>query len=84
MNITIVQDGTKLKVTLTLSQGDPLPGEGKIKGYQIEWTTTHKMKDLNLKHVFIGKVEGETMSGTHHTADDVNFISKWTAKRKPG
>ena len=80
MSITIVQEDTKLKVTLTVPQGYPLPGEGKINGNAIEWTTIHKAQDT--KHFFKGKIEGEVMSGTHHTADLPNFISKWTAKRK--
>lgn len=87
--VNFVQDGEKLKVTMTNPRGEKSTGEGTIKGNDIEWKVTRttprgemtitykgKAEFLPLK----GKVEGDTMSGEAQMGDF--GTAKWKAVRK--
>lgn len=77
--MTIVQDGEKLKVTMTGQRGD-VTGEGTIKGNEISWTVTRTTPRGEMTSAYKGKVEGDAMSG------DVEMGSfgsaPWKAARK--
>lgn len=75
-----VQDGEKLKVTMTGPRGRETTGEGTIKGNAVQWSVTRSGPDgeeFTIK--YSGTVEGTTMSGTAETPrGSVN----WKATKK--
>ncbi|MGZ5440087.1 MAG: hypothetical protein ACXWFJ_09555 [Candidatus Aminicenantales bacterium] len=85
-DITIVQDGNKIKVTMpgrpgpNGEPGTPIVGEGTIEGNAIEWTTVMTRPDgQEMKMVYKGTVDGATMKGTTMRMDQE---VEWTAKKK--
>jgi hypothetical protein len=85
-DITIVQDGNKIKVTMpgrpgpNGEPGTPIVGEGTIEGNAIEWTVVMQRPDgQEMKMVYKGTVDGNTMKGTTMRMDQE---VEWTAKKK--
>jgi hypothetical protein len=62
--LKIVQDGEKITVTMISERGE-FPGEGTIKGKDIEWSVKRTGRDGTERTVtYKGTVEGTTMNGT--------------------
>ncbi|OGD28220.1 MAG: hypothetical protein A2V57_02085 [Candidatus Aminicenantes bacterium RBG_19FT_COMBO_65_30] len=79
-DITIVQDGNKIKVTMPGRQGgDPITGEGTIEGNAIEWKIVRQGPQGEMVMTYKGTVEGDTMKGTMSMMDRE---IEWTAKKK--
>lgn len=81
-DITIAQDGNKIKVTMPSMRpgGEPTVAEGTIEGNAIQWTVVRTGRDgQEMKIEYKGTVDGATMKGTFKMMDrDV----EWTAKKK--
>jgi hypothetical protein len=79
--ITIAQDGNKIKVTMPGRQGgDPMVADGTIEGNAIEWTLVMQRPDgQEMKMTYKGTVDGATMKGTSMRMDRE---IEWTAKKK--
>jgi hypothetical protein len=80
-DITIVQEGNKIKVTMPgRPGGDPITGEGTLEGNAIEWKIVRMGRDgQEMTMTYKGTVEGNTMKGTTKRMDqDI----EWTAKKK--
>ena len=77
---TFKQDGEKLTGTQSSQMGD-MSLEGTIKGADIAFAIVIDMQGQQMTINYIGKVDGETMSGT------IEFggmgSSTWTAKKQP-
>ena len=79
-DITIVQEGNKIKVTMTGRQGgDPITGEGTLEGNAIEWKIVRQGPQGEMVMTYKGTVEGNTMKGTMSMMDRE---VEWTAKKK--
>jgi len=79
-DITIVQDGTKIKVTMPgFRGGDPVTGDGTIEGNAIEWKIVRETPRGTMEMVYKGTVDGDTMKGTFTVMDRE---VEWTAKKK--
>jgi len=80
-DITIAQEGNKIKVTMPSfrPEGEPMVGEGTIEGNAIEWKIVRQTPRGEMTMEYKGTVEGNTMKGTFKMMDrDV----EWTAKKK--
>jgi len=78
--ITIVQDGNKIKVTMPGRQGgDPMTGEGTLEGNAIEWKIVRQGPQGEMVMTYKGTVDGATMKGTFTMMDRE---VEWTAKKK--
>jgi hypothetical protein len=78
--ITIVQDGEKIKVTMPgFRGGDPITGDGEIKGNEIAWTIVRQGPQGEMVMEYKGTVDGATMKGTFKMMDRE---VEWTAKKK--
>ncbi len=78
--ITIVQDGNKITVTMPgMRGGDPITAEGTIDGDQIQWSVTRETPRGTFTMTYAGTVEGDTMKGT---VDRGGRTSEWAAKKK--
>jgi hypothetical protein len=79
-DITIVQEGEKIKVTMPgFRGGDPITGEGEIKGNDIEWKIVRQGPQGEMIMEYKGTVDGATMKGTFKMMDRE---VEWTAKKK--
>ena len=83
-DITIAQEGNKIKVTMTMGRpgGETreVVGEGTIEGNAIAWAFTLQRPDgQEMKMEYKGTVDGATMKGT--TMRMGNEV-EWTAKKK--
>lgn len=79
-DITIVQEGNKIKVTMPgFRGGDPITGEGTIEGNAIEWKIVRQGPQGEMVMTYKGTVEGTTMKGTMSIMDRE---MEWTAKKK--
>jgi len=78
--VNFVQDGEKLKITMTSPRGDQSTGEGTIKGIDIEWKVTRSTPRGEMTITYKGKVEGDTMSGEAQMGDFGTAV--WKAVRK--
>ncbi len=78
-DITIVQDGNKITVTMPGRQGDEITGEGTVDGNKIEWSITRARQGNEFTMTYKGTVDGDTMSGTVTVMDRE---MEWTAKKK--
>jgi len=83
-DITIAQEGNKIKVTMTMGRpgGETreVVGEGTIEGNAIAWAFTFQRPDgQEMKMEYKGTVDGATMKGT--TMRMGNEV-EWTAKKK--
>jgi hypothetical protein len=80
-DITIVQDGNKIKVTMPSfrPEGEPMVGEGTIEGNAIQWKIVMQSPRGEMTMEYKGTVDGATMKGTTKMMDrDI----EWTAKKK--
>jgi hypothetical protein len=79
-DITIVQEGNKIKVTVPGRQGgDPVTGEGTLEGNAIEWKIVRQGPQGEMIINYKGTVEGDSMKGTMSMMDRE---IEWTAKKK--
>jgi hypothetical protein len=80
-DITIAQDGNKIKVTMPSfrPEGEPMVGEGTIEGNAIQWKIVMQSPRGEMTMEYKGTVDGATMKGTTKMMDrDI----EWTAKKK--
>lgn len=61
--VRFVQDGEKLKVSMTDPRGGDTIGEGSIQGSDIRWSVVRKTANGTLTVVYTGTVQGTAMSG---------------------
>jgi hypothetical protein len=84
-DITIVQDGNKIKVTMpgrpgpNGEPGEPIVGEGTIDGNAIAWKIVRQGPQGEMVMEYKGTVDGATMKGTTKRMDQE---VEWTAKKK--
>jgi len=78
-DITIVQDGDKITVTMPGRQGEEITGEGTVDGNNIQWSITRESPRGEFTMNYKGTVDGDTMSGTSSVMDRE---MEWTAKKK--
>jgi len=81
IDITIVQEGNKLKVTMPPGPrgGDPIVVEGTIEGNAIAWKVVRQTPQGEMIIEYKGTVEGDSMKGTMARGDQ---SIEWTAKKK--
>lgn len=77
--MTIVQDGEKLKVTMSSQRGD-VTGDGTIKGNDITWSVTRTTPRGDTVSTYAGKLDGDNMSGDIKFGDQAT--GTWKASRK--
>ena len=78
--ISIVQDGNKITVTMPgMRGGDPITAEGTIDGDKIQWSVTRETPRGTFTMTYTGTVDGDTMKGT---VDRGGRTAEWTAKKK--
>jgi hypothetical protein len=80
-DITIVQEGNKIKVTLPPGPrgGDPVVAEGTIEGNAVAWKIVRQTPQGEMVINYKGTVEGDSMKGTMSMRDRE---IEWTAKKK--
>jgi hypothetical protein len=84
-DITIVQEGNKIKVTMPMpgppggEPREPVVGEGTIEGNAIQWKVVMETPRGEFTMEYKGTVEGDTMKGTTMRRDQE---VEWTAKKK--
>jgi hypothetical protein len=80
-DITIVQEGNKIKVTMPPGPrgGDPITAEGTIEGNAIAWKVVRQGPQGEMVIDYKGTVDGATMKGTMSMMDRE---IEWTAKKK--
>lgn len=78
--LTIKQDGEKIKVTMPGWQGDQIEGEGTVTENKIEFTFNISTPQGDFSIIYKGTVEGDTMSGEAEVGDFGTM--KWTAKKR--
>lgn len=80
-DITIVQEGNKIKVTMPPGPrgGDPITAEGTIEGNAIAWKVVRQGPQGEMIIEYKGTVEGDSMKGTMSMMDRE---IEWTAKKK--
>ena len=84
-DITIVQEGNKIKVTMpgrpgpNGEPGTPVVGEGTIEGNAIAWKIVRQGPQGEMVMEYKGTVDGATMKGTTKRMDQE---VEWTAKKK--
>ncbi|OGD12603.1 MAG: hypothetical protein A2Y86_09670 [Candidatus Aminicenantes bacterium RBG_13_62_12] len=78
-SMIIVQDGEKIKVTMTSSRGEST-GEGTVKEGDIEWSVTRTTPQGDMTMTYKGKVNGDSMAGDVQMGDFGSMT--WTAVRK--
>jgi hypothetical protein len=78
--LTIQQDGSKIKGTLTGQRGES-PLEGSVDGNKISFTVTRETPNGTFTIEYNGTVEGDSMKGTMHNQ---MFDGQWSAKRAGG
>jgi len=79
-DITFVQEGENLKVTMKDPRGAEISGTGTVKGNEIEWTVTRSTPRGEMTLTYKGKVEGDSMAGQVQMGDFGS--ADWKAKRK--
>lgn len=77
--ITFVQDGDKITVTMPGRQGAEMTGEGTVDGNKIQWSITRETPRGEFTMTYEGTVDGDAMSGTMQVMDRE---MEWTAKKK--
>ncbi len=87
-DVSFVQDGEKLSVTMTMTMRDgttaEAKGEGTVKGEAVEFKITRSTPRGDMTTVYKGKiVDDKTMAGTSEMAMGENVMTaEWTAVRK--
>jgi hypothetical protein len=77
---TFTQEKEVLKVVMTGPQGEPMNGQGTVKGAVAEWTVTISTPNGDFTIAFKGKIDGETMGGEIQMGDF--GTAAWSAKKK--
>ena len=75
--LTIQQDGSKIKGTLTGRRGDT-PFEGTVTGNKIAFTIKRETPNGTFTMEYAATVDGDSMKGTVHSG---RGDREWTAKR---
>ena len=84
-DITIAQEGNKIKVTMPGrpnqdgTPGEPIVGEGTIEGNAIAWKVVRQTPQGEMTIEYKGTVDGAAMKGTMMMMDRE---VEWTAKKK--
>ncbi len=78
--LTIEQDGEKIKVTMPGFQGEQMEAEGTVADNKIEFTFDISTPQGDFSIIYKGTVEEDTMSGEAEVGDFGTM--KWTAKKK--
>lgn len=78
-DMTIVQEGSKITVTMTGRRGGESTGEGTISGDKIEWTISRSTPRGDFTMTYKGTVEGNTMTGEIQRGDRT---MEWKATKK--
>jgi len=84
-DITIVQEGNKIKVTMPGrpnqdgTPGEPIVSEGTVEGNAIQWKVVRQTPRGEMTMEYKGTIEGDTMKGTYMMMDRE---VEWTAKKK--
>jgi len=84
-DITIVQEGDKIKVTMPGrpnqdgTPGEPIVSEGTVEGNAIQWKVVRQTPRGEMTMEYKGTIEGDTMKGTYMMMDRE---VEWTAKKK--
>lgn len=84
-DITIVQEGNKIKVTMPMpgppggEPREPIVGEGTVEGNSIQWKVVMETPRGEFTMEYKGTVDGDTMKGTTMRRDQE---VEWTAKKK--
>lgn len=78
--LTIEQDGEKIKVTMPGFQGDQIEGEGTVAENKIEFTFNISTPQGDFSINYKGTIEGNTMSGEAEVGDFGTM--EWTAKKR--
>jgi len=84
-DITIAQEGNKIKVTMPGrpnqdgTPGEPIVGEGTIEGNAIAWKVVRQSPQGEMTIEYKGTVDGAAMKGTMMMMDRE---VEWTAKKK--
>lgn len=84
MDITIVQEGDKITVTMPGRQGNEMTGEGMVQGNAIEWSITRETPRGEFTMIYKGTVDGDSMSGTMEISGGMGGRGgmEWTAVKK--
>ena len=83
--ITIAQDGDKIKVTMAMpgppggEPREPIVAEGTVEGNAIQWKVVMQTPRGEMTMEYKGTVDGDTMKGTSMRMDRE---IEWTAKKK--
>jgi hypothetical protein len=84
-DITIAQEGNKIKVTMPGrpnqdgTPGEPIVGEGTVEGNAIAWKVVRQSPQGEMTIEYKGTVDGAAMKGTMMMMDRE---VEWTAKKK--
>jgi hypothetical protein len=84
-DITIAQEGNKIKVTMPGrpnqdgTPGEPIVGEGTVEGNAIAWKVVRQTPQGEMTIEYKGTVDGAAMKGTMMMMDRE---MEWTAKKK--
>lgn len=78
--LTIEQDGEKIKAKMPGFQGDQIEGEGTVTDNKIEFTFNISTPQGDFTISYKGTVEENTMSGEAEVGDFGTM--KWTAKKR--
>jgi hypothetical protein len=78
--VKFIQEGESLKVSMTEPRGGDTPGEGTIKGNDIQWSIVRETARGRLTIVYKGTVRGAVMSGQAQIGDDAS--APWKAAKK--
>lgn len=78
-NMTIVQDGGKITVTMEGRGGGENTGEGTISGNNIEWTISRSTPRGDMTMTYKGTVAGNTITGELTRGDRT---MEWKATKK--
>ncbi|MGD8536030.1 MAG: hypothetical protein PVF66_09300 [Candidatus Aminicenantes bacterium] len=78
--LTIEQEGEKIKVTMPGFQGDEMEAEGTVTDNKIEFTFNISTQQGEFSITYKGTVEGDTMSGEADLGDFGTM--EWTAKKR--
>lgn len=75
--LTLEQDGSALKGTLSGPRGDAAL-EGKVDGNKVSFTVKRETPNGTFTLEYTGTIDGDSIAGTVHSE---RFDGKWTAKR---
>jgi hypothetical protein len=78
--VKFVQDGEKLKVTMSSPRGDDTTGEGTVKGKAIQWSVTRSGPRGEITITYNGTAEGNSISGQADIGG--RGSAAWKAERK--